>query len=177
MIRTVRVSTALVLASAVLLAGCSSMSAPAAPSTAVTEQQTPAADAVTIADAWVKAADDGMSAAFGVLSNGSAAAVTVVSAASPASATLELHETVAGTDGQMAMREVDGGFTIPAAGTLALEPGGNHLMLMDLAAPLLPGDEVSFTLTFSDGSEREFTAPVKDFAGANETYEGHGAHG
>ncbi len=155
----------LLAASALALTGCA---------TAAPEGSTdlPAADAVTITDAWVKSAPDGMSAAFGELANGSDADVTVVSAASDASTMLELHETVENDAGEMIMREIDGGFVIPAGGSLALEPGGSHLMLMDLTGPLVAGAEASVTLTFSDGSTMSFAAPVKDYAGANETYEG-----
>ena len=44
-------------------------------------------------------------------------------------------------------------------------------MLMDLPEPVVAGDELSFTLTFSDDSTLDFTAPAKDYAGANENYE------
>ncbi len=47
-------------------------------------------------------------------------------------------------------------------------------MLMGLQKPLVAGEETSFTLTFSDDSTYTFTAPVKDYSGANETYEGDG---
>ena len=96
-----------------------------------------------ITDAWVKAADDGMSAAFGELTNSSDDDVTVVSARAAVSPMLELHETVENEAGEMVMREIEGGFVIPAAGSLALEPGGNHIMLMDLTAPLNAGDEIA----------------------------------
>ncbi|RQP09153.1 MAG: copper chaperone PCu(A)C [Microbacteriaceae bacterium] len=131
-----------------------------------------AGQSVTITDAWVKAADDGMSAAFGDLTNTGDADVILVSVTSPASTSMQLHETVDNGSGSMVMQERDGGFTIPAGGTLTLEPGGNHLMLMDLTAPILAGDEIEFTLTFSDGSDYAFTAPAKDYSGANETYMG-----
>jgi copper(I)-binding protein len=127
---------------------------------------------VTIADGWVKAADSGMSAAFGELTNSGSDDVTVVSATTEASPMLELHETVANESGEMIMREIEGGFVIPAGDTLSLEPGGSHIMLMDLRDPLEAGEEVTFTLTFVDDSTYEFTVPVKDYSGANENYEG-----
>ena len=130
-----------------------------------------AGDAVTIDDAWVKAADSGMSAAFGDLKNTGTEDITLVSATTPASSMLELHETVENESGSMAMRQKDGGFTIPAGGQVTLEPGGNHIMLMGLHSPVKAGDELTFTLTFSDESTFEFTAPAKDYAGANENYE------
>jgi len=152
------------------LSGCAPQSAPADTAGA------PAADAVTIDDAWVKSADEGMSAAFGTLVNTGDADVTVIAVTSAASSMLELHETVENESGEMVMREIEGGFVIPAGGELALEPGADHIMLMDLAAPLRAGDEVTFMLTFSDESTSDFTAPVKDYSGANENYESGDDH-
>ncbi len=159
-------TVALAAAAALALAGCASEPA----ETGSPSASTPADEVVSLTDGWVKAAETGMSAAFGVLHNAGETDVTVVSAASDASASLELHETVVNGDGQTVMREVEE-FAIPAGGSRALEPGADHIMLMGLDAPLLAGDEVTLTLTFSDGSSRTFTVPVKDFAGANENYE------
>lgn len=127
---------------------------------------------LTIDHPWVKAAAGGMTGAFGNLTNTGTEDLQVVAAASPAAASVELHETALQADGTAAMAENADGFTIPAGETFVLEPGANHLMLMGLPDPVLAGDEVSFTLTLSDGSSVEFTAPVKDFAGANESYHG-----
>ncbi|MFD5224713.1 copper chaperone PCu(A)C [Microbacterium sp. NPDC058342] len=155
------------IAALLLLTGC----APAVDAPASTPARS-AGESTTITDAWVKAAPDGMTAAFGVLGNPTGEDVTVVSARTDSAKTMELHETVANDAGAMVMREIDGGFAIPADGDLALEPGGNHLMMMGLTAPLRAGEEVSFTLTFSDDSTMSFTAPVKDYSGANEEYSG-----
>ncbi|MEE2038218.1 copper chaperone PCu(A)C [Nocardiopsis sp. CT-R113] len=153
------------------------------PSTADADAPSPSADAATAADAfavtdpWVKAAtaDDGMTAVFGEITNGSDAEVTIVAASHDAADTVELHEVV--TEGaDSTMREKNGGFVVPAGGGLPLEPGADHIMLMDLTRDLEPGDETTVTVEFSDGSTAEFTAPVKEYAGANEEYEGDG-HG
>ncbi|MAP63193.1 MAG: hypothetical protein CMH34_05500 [Microbacterium sp.] len=157
---------ALLAASALVLAGCASTSTQPAADTATQ------AEAFAIADAWVKAADSGMSAAFGELENASGEDIVVVAASSEVSPMIELHETVADDAGEMVMQEIDGGFVIPAEGTSLLEPGGNHIMLMGLEQPMLAGEEVTFTLTFADDSTAEFTAPVKDYSGANENYVG-----
>ena len=161
----------LALAALVALSGCSSSEDTSSASTSAPASARSAGDAVTIDDAWVKAADSGMSAAFGEIKNTGAEDVTVVSVTSPSSSMLELHETVENEAGAMVMRQKDNGFTIPAGADLVLEPGANHIMLMDLTEPLKAGDEASFTLTFSDDSTFEFTAPAKDYSGANETYE------
>lgn len=162
---------AAVLAVAALgLAGCSAAEAEPAPSPAS------AAESITLDDAWVRAADEGMTAGFGVLVNDSKVDATLVSASTDAAMRTELHETIADDSGAMVMREVEDGFTIPAGGEFALEPGANHLMMMELVAPLQAGAEVTMTLEFSDGSTLDVTAPVKDFAGAEEEYQGDSDH-
>jgi copper(I)-binding protein len=161
---------AVIAVSLLALTGCATESAPAESKTV------PAGDVVAIEDAWAKSAEEGMSAAFGTLMNNGDDDVTVVSVSSDASTMLELHETVENEAGEMVMREIAGGFVIPAGGRLALEPGANHIMMMDLIAPLVAGDEVTFTLTFDDDSTYEFSAPVKDYSGANENYEDGGEH-
>lgn len=166
---TTRLGTLLAFAAAAL-SGCAAGEAPAA------EEPAAAGDVVTISDAWVKSAEEGMSAAFGELVNSGTEDVTVVSATTEASSMLELHETVENEAGAMVMRQIEGGFVLPAGGTLPLEPGGDHIMLMDLTAPLHAGEEVTFTLMFSDHSTYEFTAPVKDYSGANETYQDGESH-
>ncbi|WP_372466753.1 copper chaperone PCu(A)C [Microbacterium maritypicum] len=161
---------AVIAVSLLALTGCTPEAAP------VETESRPAGDVVRIEDAWVKSADEGMSAAFGTLVNTGDHDATVVSVTSAASTMLELHETVENDAGEMVMREIDGGFVIPAGGQLALEPGANHIMMMDLTGPLAAGTDVSFTLTFDDDSTYEFTAPVKDYSGANENYEGGDEH-
>ncbi|MFI6048437.1 copper chaperone PCu(A)C [Nocardia sp. NPDC051321] len=132
--------------------------------------ETRAADSVTIKDQWVKAADGDMSAAFGELSNAGDKARTVVSAASPASSRVELHEVVADASGTKTMRPKAGGFVIPAHGKAELRPGGDHIMFMGLTGPLRTGTETPVTLTFDDGSTTTFTAQVRDFSGNQENY-------
>ncbi|GAB2469048.1 hypothetical protein GCM10027063_06810 [Promicromonospora xylanilytica] len=156
----------LLTAASLTLTGCAAEGASADAADTATDQ------GVALSDGWVKAADSGMSAAFGELTNSGSDDVTVVSATTEASSMIELHETVANESGEMIMREIEGGFVIPAGETLSLEPGGSHIMLMDLGDPLEAGEEVTFTLTFEDDSTYEFTAPVKDYSGANENYEG-----
>jgi len=163
--RLIGATAALLLA----LTGCTAVTTPDA-----TPEPVAATDAstLTISDAWVKSAPDGMSAAFGMLMNDSDHEVNIVSATSSASEMVELHETVESESGTMVMRPKEGGFVIPAGGMIELAPGSNHIMLMGLTAPILAGDDVDFTLTLSDGSTFDFTAPGKDFTGANENYVG-----
>ncbi|MEV6067253.1 copper chaperone PCu(A)C [Nocardia sp. NPDC052001] len=130
-----------------------------------------AADKVTIKDQWIKAADSGMSAAFGTLENSSDHPVQLVAASSPASARVEIHEVVAdAAGGDKTMRPKEGGLAIPAHGSATLKPGAEHLMFMDLKQPLRTGSDTAITLVFSDGSSTTVTAQVRDFAGGKENY-------
>lgn len=152
---------------ALALAGC------ATPSVEAESSATTQAAQVSMSDAWVKAAAEGdMTAAFGVLSNDGDAEVTLVSVSSEASLMMQLHETVDDGSGTMTMQEKEGGFALAPGASLALEPGGNHVMFMGLAHDVVAGDELSLVFTFADGSSFEVTAPVKDYSGANETYRG-----
>ena len=63
--------------------------------------------------------------------------------------------------GMMTMREVDS-IEVPAGETVALEPGGYHVMLIDLQRDLEPGDTVEATLTFESGAEETVTAEVRE---------------
>lgn len=166
--RLARLSTVVGIA-ALALVGCAPATSTAEPAPAAGQEH------IVITDAWVKAADNGMTAAFGIIENHGAGDITLVAASTPAATAVELHETVAGGAGGMQMQEKDGGFTIPTGEPLTLEPGGNHLMLMGLTAPIVAGDEVEITLVFADGTEMTLTAPAKDYSGANEEYVG-GTH-
>ncbi|WP_278264693.1 copper chaperone PCu(A)C [Nocardia sp. AG03] len=143
-----------------------------------TDSPPPAAQSerITLSDQWIKAADSGMSAAFGELTNTGDEPVTLVAATSPASARVEIHEVVPDSSGETTMRPKEGGITIPAHGAVTLKPGADHLMFMDLLGPLRTGAETSLTLTFADGSTTVVTAQIRDFAGGNENYAPGGDH-
>lgn len=61
----------------------------------------------------------------------------------------------------MTMREVDE-IAIPAGETVALEPGGYHVMLIDLAGPLTVGDTIDVTLEFREAGTVVVEAEVRE---------------
>ena len=133
--------------------------------------------ALTIDDQWIKAVKSGMTAGFGVISNPTNKPITIIGARSPRYAGLiQLHE-VAMSDGSMQMMEKDGGITIPAGGSVTLEPGADHLMFMRLKQPIDAGDMVPVLLITSDGGTLRFRAMGKVYAGANEDYNDMGSGG
>ena len=62
--------------------------------------------------------------------------------------------------GMMSMQEV-AAIEVPAGGEVALEPGGYHVMLLDLAAPLADGETVELTLEFEQAGTVTATAEVR----------------
>ncbi len=124
---------------------------------------------LTISDPHVKAMPAGeMSAAFATLANTTGDDIDIIGARSEAAETVELHEMV--MDGPaMTMSAVEK-IVVPAGGTIVLEPGGLHIMLIGLSADLEPGDDIEITLVLSDGEEISFTAVVRDMPNAQESY-------
>lgn len=61
----------------------------------------------------------------------------------------------------MGMREIDA-LTIPAGETIELVPGGFHLMLLDLADDLVPGETFDLTLTFAEAGDVTVNVEVRE---------------
>lgn len=64
-------------------------------------------------------------------------------------------------NGMMTMREVDS-VAIPAGGTVKLEPGGYHIMLLKLTKDLAVGDTIEVTLDFESAATATVTAEVQE---------------
>jgi len=87
------------------------------------------------------------------------AADRLVSVTSPAANLVQIHESRI-ESGMMMMNELKEGLPLPAGETVALAPGGNHLMLLGVKEPLVAGDTVALTLTFESSPPVEVTATV-----------------
>ena len=170
MIRAVTASAALALTLGLGACGGSTTTTSTTTPAATAAKASGQAASVTVSDPWVKAVDTGMTGAFFVLKNTGSSPVHLVSAKSTISPMMQLHETVMGTGGTMAMQEKPGGFTIPAGGSHEFKPGSDHVMFMGISAPVKSGTTVTFTLAFEDGSTLPVTAEVRTFTGAKETY-------
>ena len=89
---------------------------------------------VTITDAWVREPADGqtLAAGYGTITNGGDETITLTGASAPITATFEIHETSMSDEGTMSMSEKEGGFEIAAGDSFTLEPGGPHIMMLDI---------------------------------------------
>lgn len=83
----------------------------------------------------------------------------LVAVSTPAAAMAEIHE-MSTRGGVMTMAEMTDGLPLPAGQPISLQPGGNHLMLMQVTAPLAEGDAVDLTLTFDDADPITVSARI-----------------
>ncbi len=104
---------------------------------------------ITVTDPWVRAtvAQQKVTGAFMQIT--AAAGARLVEVRSPVSNTVEIHEMVMDKE-VMKMRAVST-LDLPAGKTVDLKPGGYHVMLMGLVAPVKAGDIVPLTLVVESG--------------------------
>jgi len=101
----------------------------------------------------------GTGAVYVTLSNTGSQPDALVSAATDAARTAELHE-VLKEGGVMKMRPVKS-IPVPAGGNVELKPGGYHIMLLDLKHDLKAGEKIPVTLKFEHGGEVRIEAAVR----------------
>ncbi|MEY2777525.1 MAG: hypothetical protein RLY30_1623 [Pseudomonadota bacterium] len=88
----------------------------------------------------------------------------------------ELHS-MSHEDGKMVMRELKG-VALPAGGTIKMQPGGDHLMLIGLKRSLKVGETLEATLVFEKAGEVKVSLPVVDRKVAmDQKGHSHGQHG
>lgn len=112
--------------------------------------------ALKLTDLWTRATPPGAQTAGGYLTvaNTGAEPDRLVAVVSPDAASGELHE-MSMDGGVMKMRALPDGIEIPAGGSVTLAPGGLHLMLIGLKAPLAEGGKLPVTLTFEKAGKVE----------------------
>jgi copper(I)-binding protein len=109
------------------------------------------------ARATPKGADSG--AAYMTVTNGGTRVERLSCVSSDASAKCQIHEMTM-DNGVMKMRPVEGGLAIKPGETVTLKPGGFHMMLVNLKAPLQQGKTIEAMLKVDDGRTVEVEFPV-----------------
>jgi copper(I)-binding protein len=117
--------------------------------------------APAVSDAWIRATPPGArtAAAYLTITN-TGGADRLLAATTPVARSVELHTHLveAGKSRMARLAQID----LPAGATVRFEPGGLHLMLVDIAGPLRPGTTVAVSLQFESGSTLELGVPVVD---------------
>lgn len=108
---------------------------------------------VTVSDAWIRGTVPGQTATGAFMTLRAAHATTLVGVSTPAAGSADVHE-MKMEGNLMKMRPLAGGLPLPAGQAVVLKPGGYHIMLTDLKAPLKKGDTVTMTLKFEDAHKK-----------------------
>jgi copper(I)-binding protein len=162
--------------------GDSSVNQPAASASASTAP----AGTVTVSKPWSRTSAVGAvnGAVYFTISSPGDDRITGVEVPSSVAGRAELHETVTadmtsttamggsmasdttamgGSMGGMTMQKVDG-IDLKAGVPFALAPGGFHVMMFDLVAPLKAGDMLPLTIHLQKAGTISVTVPVQDSA-------------
>lgn len=107
-----------------------------------------------VSAAYTRAMLPGAKAAGGYLTIANSGTVPdrLTGASSEAAGLIDVHK-MSMVDGVMNMEAVDGGLDIPAGGSVSLEPGGIHLMLMQIGTPFEEGQCLQVTLHFVNAGD------------------------
>ena len=117
---------------------------------------------ILISKAWVQAMPPSQttSAAYLTITNNSQDEAVLVSASSDIAGALEIHQ-MSDMNGMMKMAKVSD-LHIPAQAKVVLQPGGYHIMLINLKRPVNKGDMIPITLHFKDGMTMTVNAQAKE---------------
>ena len=157
----------LILAVAPLALAACSPTEPAA-------ENPPAADqtaAVVVTDAWCRATPNGARAGGCFATFTARTDDRLTGGSTPRAAELQVHE-MSMDGGMMKIGQIEGGLPLPAGQAVALAPGGNHIMLMELTQPLAEGDTVPLTLTFATAPAVTVQAPVRRVTPGGDSHHG-----
>lgn len=151
---TTRVLVAIVCAAAPLVAACGS-------SEASTDRP------IAVSDAWSLATAIGQpnGAVYFAVTSAADDTLEHVSVPDTIADHTELHEAVTTANGAVAMQEMTSGVPLGAGTAVTFTPGGMHVMLVDLARPLVVDDTFEITLQFSKADPITLPVVVVESAG------------
>ncbi|WP_134678845.1 DUF1775 domain-containing protein [Paracoccus ravus] len=128
---------------------------------------------IVVSDAYSRATPPGapVGGAYLTLTNAGADPDRLIGASTPLAGRVEIHEMA--MEGEvMRMRKLDDGLVLPAGESVALQPGGFHLMLFDLKEPLVEGATLEMELEFEHAGIAQISLTV----GPMNAGGGHGGH-
>ncbi|MCW2364350.1 MULTISPECIES: copper chaperone PCu(A)C [Sphingobium] len=130
-------------------------------------------DVLTIDRPWARETARGQSASGGFLTitNSARADERLTGGSTPVATRVEIHS-MSMEGGVMRMRPLKNGLPVAAGGSVALKPGGFHIMFMGLKRPLVRGETIPVTLDFARAGKVQVSFAVEAV-----TYGGnHGGH-
>ena len=129
---------------------------------------------VSIVDYWVREAPSGrpMSAAYLTICNQTDQPIVMVGANADIADATELHQTTRDRDGIASMSPLDR-LEIAPGGSVSLEPGGAHIMLIGVKEPVLAGNLVDLTVQFEKAPPIAVQAEARATTPAQSHHGGH----
>lgn len=113
---------------------------------------------VSVSEPWVRATVPQQKATGAFMQLTAAEDAKLVEVRSPAAKVVEVHE-MAMEGNVMKMRAIPA-LALPAGKPVALKPGGYHIMLIDLVAPVKEGETVPLTLVVEGKDGKRTTVDV-----------------
>ena len=133
---------------------------------------------VQVDQAWARASVQGQSGTGAFMTLTAREPLSLVGVATPVAGVAEVHEMK--MEGEVMKMRAIPALELPAGKPVQLKPGGYHLMLMDLKAPLKVDTHVPMTLRFRDAkgalSTLEVSVPVAARPPAGAAAPAHGKH-
>jgi len=125
---------------------------------------------VTITDAWIRSSEysdhiGGMTGIFAKITNRTNHTVVLTGGSTKIAPMVQTHQVINGV-----MSHKDGGIKIAKGATVTLQPGGLHVMLMNLQKPIVAGDIVKFTFAFKGAKSQTFNLVAKPVVAGGESY-------
>jgi periplasmic copper chaperone A len=116
---------------------------------------------VKIENAWVRPANKGMnSALYFKINNVTQKADAIYKVTSNIAELVQLHATIKNGDGTLGMKEIRQ-IAIPGNSVIEFEPGGYHIMLINLKKKLKVNSKIEFTFYFKTGGKMKVKAIVR----------------
>ena len=122
-------------------------------------EQSQAGQPVAVSNAWVRSTVAGQKSSGAFMTVTARTAMDLVGIASPVAGVAEVHEMKMEAD-VMKMRALPA-LDLPAGKAVQLNPGGFHIMLMDLKQPLVNGSFVPLSLVLRDSKGIESRVELK----------------
>jgi len=141
-----------------------------------TTDMTASMQTIHVTNAYINAAPpiSKITAGFFEIHNHSDQTATLIAATSSIAKKIEIHHSSV-MDKMMSMQKIDA-LEIPAHDSIALTPGGLHLMLSGLQRPLQPGETLSLTLQFLNQQAITIQAHVQDIRTPDKHHPAHQHH-
>lgn len=122
----------------------------------------PSSGVLAINDTWARSAFTGDNGAvYFVIENGTDKADALISASTDVASSAETHMTMVNSQDVVTMQMQDA-VQVPAGEDIPFEPGGLHIMLVNLTRDLKVGDTITLTLQFEKAGEITLQVEVKE---------------